>query len=249
MATRAPILRTEGPFLEQALEVLARGGLIISPTVTNYNLICDATHAAAIDRVFEVKRRSQLGPLGVGVPTPADIPTYVRIPAGFPLAAFTALLPGEINFIFEKKYPFPPQLTCGFPTLAISVSSHRDLGRLIARYGKPIAATSANISGQGNIFVPLDKAVEDLGDEVDLILDGGPTVAQAYGEHPGRVNTVVDFTLGKPWLVREGWVPLARVLEQFPNLDTDTEAYQRSFRARAERIAAERAAAGDGGGR
>ncbi len=245
--TRAPIVRTDGPFLERTLEVLASGGLVISPTVTNYNLICDATHAGAIDRVFEVKRRSQLGPLGVGVPTPADIPTYVKIPDDFPLAAFDALLPGEINFIFEKKYPFPPQLTCGFPTLAVSVSSHPDLGRLIERYGKPIAATSANISGQGNIFVPLEKAIEDLADEVDLILDGGPTVAQAFGDHPGRVNTVVDFTLGKPWLVREGWVPLARVLEYFPTLDTDTEAYKRSFRERAERVAAERATARDDG--
>lgn len=243
---RAPILATSGPFLEQTLAVLADGGLVISPTVTNYNLICDATNPAAIDRVFAVKRRGQLGPLGVGVPTPADIPAYVEIPEGFPLAAFDALLPGEINFIFEKKYPFPPQLTCGFPTLAISVSSHVDLGPLIARYGKPIAATSANISGQGNIFVPLEKAIEDLGDEVDLILDGGPTVAQAYGEHPGRVNTVVDFTMGRPWLVRAGWVPLERVLEHFPDLDTDTEAYKRSFQERARRLEAERTR-GEGG--
>jgi L-threonylcarbamoyladenylate synthase len=233
MMARAPILETNGPFIEQTLEVLARGGLVISPTVTNYNLICDATNPAAIDRVFEVKRRGQLGPLGVGVPRPADIPTYVHLPEGFPLTAFEALLPGEINFIFTQKYPFPPQLTCGFPTLAISVSSHRDLGEIIARYGKPIAATSANISGQGNIFVPVEKAIEDLGDEVDLILDGGPTVAQAHGEHPNRVNTVVDFTLGRPWLVRAGWVPVERVLEHFPDLDTDTEAYQRSFRERA----------------
>lgn len=228
----APIVKTSEPFLERTLEVLAGGGLVISPSVTNYILVCDALNEAAVKRVFEVKQRSQAGPLAVAVPTAASVPTYVHLPDGFPEGALDALFPGEISLIFNLKYPFPPELTRGLSTLAINVSSDHVFGRVVREYGKPLAGTSANISGQGNIFVSLEKAIADIGDKVDLILDGGPTVAQASEEHPNRVNTIIDFTLGDPWLVREGWVPVERVRELFPNLNTDVEGYRRAFRER-----------------
>lgn len=235
MTKQAPIVKTDGPFLEDTLRVLERGGLVISPSATNYILICDATSERAVDRVFEVKQRTQYGPLGIGVPRAADVPIYADIPEGFPPGALEALFPGEINLIFHRKYPFPPRLTCGLPTLSVNVSSDPVFGQIALHYGKPLGGTSANLSGQGNIFVPLEKAVADLGDKVDLILDGGPTVAAAYEAHPNRSNTIVDFTLGDPWLVREGWVPLARVREFFPNLNTDVESYKRLLRERVQR--------------
>jgi L-threonylcarbamoyladenylate synthase len=236
MTERAPILKTDGPFLEETLRVLERGGLVISPSTTNYILICDATNERAVDRVFEVKQRTQYGPLGIGVPRAADVPTYVEIPEGFPRGALEALFPGEINLIFRCKYPFPPRLTVGLPTLSVNVSPDPVFGQIALRFGKPLGGTSANISGQGNIFVPIEKAIADLGDKVDLILDGGPTVVAAFDAHPNRSNTIVDFTLGDPWLVREGWVPLARVREFFPNLNTDVEGYKRLLRERVQRL-------------
>ncbi len=234
MPQNIPVLKTSEPFLERTLEVLDRGGLVISPTVTNYILICDATNEEAVRRVFEVKKRRQSGPLCVAVPRVVDIPVHAQLPEGFPLKALDALLPGEINFIFRHRNQFPRQLVSGLPTMAVTVSSDRDFGLIAREYGRPLAGTSANISGQGNIFVSLDKARRDIGDKVDLILDGGPTIAQAYAEHKDRVNTVVDFTLGRPWLVREGWVPTARLLELFPDLNTDTEAYAEQFRQRVQ---------------
>lgn len=238
MTNHAPILKTDGPFLDETLRVLERGGLVISPSTTNYILICDATNERAVDRVFDVKQRTQYGPLGIGVPRAADVPLYVDIPEGFPQGALEALFPGEINLIFRRKYPFPPRLTCGLPTLSVNVSSDPVFGQIALRYGKPLGGTSANISGQGNIFVPLEKAVADLGDKVDLILDGGPTVVAAFKAHPHRSNTIVDLTLGAPWLVREGWVPLSRVLELFPNLNTDMDGYKRLLRERVQQAAA-----------
>jgi L-threonylcarbamoyladenylate synthase len=235
MTTHAPILDTSGQFIEQTLDVLACGGLIISPSVTNYILICDATNQKAVERIFEVKQRSQTGPLCISAPSASHIGMYVELPTGFSHEALEALFPGEINMIFNRKYPFPSALTCGLSTLAVNVSSDRDFGLIASRYGKPLAGTSANISGQGNIFVSLDKAIADIGAKVDLILDGGPTVAQAYENHIHRVNTIIDFTLGEPWLVREGWVPISRILEFFPNLNTDVEGYRRQFRERIQK--------------
>jgi L-threonylcarbamoyladenylate synthase len=88
----------------------------------------------------------------------------------------------------------------------------------------PIAATSANLSGQGDIFVPLTKAIEDIGHLVDLIVDGGPTEAEIAGTGD-RVNTIVDLTFDVPWLVRKGWVAAEKLRAYLPDLVEDPRAY------------------------
>ncbi|WP_259782105.1 L-threonylcarbamoyladenylate synthase [Aestuariispira ectoiniformans] len=236
MPDTTPILSTSGPFLERAVQVLSEGGLVITPSVTNYILVCDATNRDAVRRVFDVKKRRQTGPLSVALPDTSDIGQYVHIPDWVSQYALDSLFPGEIAMIFRHKYPFPRELVSGLPTLAITISSDRNFGPLVKEYGKPLAGTSANISGQGNIFVSLDKAMEDIGDKVDLILDGGPTVAQAFAEHTDRVNTLVDFTQGEPWLVRKGWVPVEKIQQFFPNLNLDTDAYSAGFEERVNSV-------------
>ncbi|MFL6651072.1 MAG: L-threonylcarbamoyladenylate synthase [Sulfurifustaceae bacterium] len=231
MARIAPILRYTDGYLPVALEVLGRGGLVISPTTTNYNLICDATNEDAVERVFQVKRRTKFGPLPVSLPYPEVAPRYVDIPDWFDVGILRAMLPGEISFIFRQKYPFPDRLTCGLGSVAISCTTHPVFRSMVIGLNRPIAATSANLSGQGNIFVPLDKAIADIGAEVDLIIDAGPTAAEIAGSGD-RVNTIIDLTFDVPYLVRPGWVPLDQVRKFFPNLNTDIEAYQRELRRR-----------------
>ena len=135
MTKQARIVKTEGSFLEDTRQVLESGGLVISPSTTNYILICDATSERAVDRVFEVKQRTQYGPLGIGLPRAADVPTYVELPEGFPREALDALFPGEINFIFKCKYPFPTRLTSGLPT------RKEDLTQSMATFPPPTTTT------------------------------------------------------------------------------------------------------------
>lgn len=229
LVTKRPrIIKTTEPFVDVAIEVYKKGGVIICPSTTNYILTCDATNAAALDRIFEIKRRNrQTAPLCIALPDIQALPKYVKLPEKFPAEAVSKLLPGEMVLIFEPNYDFPKQLFANFKTLGVTVSPDRDFGRLVAAYGKPLAGTSANISGQGNVFVSLDKALSDIGDEVDLVLDGGPTMAEAFVDHKDRVNTIVDLTQGgRPWLVRKGFVPTEKVQEIFPDLDTDVDAYK-----------------------
>jgi L-threonylcarbamoyladenylate synthase len=221
----APIVKSNLDYLPRAIEVLKRGGLVISPTTTNYNLVCDATNAAAVSRVFAVKQRVKFGPLPVSLPHPSVAARYVELPDWFDPAVLDALLPGEISFVFRQKFPFPDQLTCGLHSVAISCTTHPVFRTLTVGLNGPIAATSANLSGQGNIFVPLAKAIEDIGDLVDLIIDAGPTAAELAGGGD-RVNTIVDLTFDRPYLVRAGWVGLDTVQAYFPALVTDTAHYQ-----------------------
>lgn len=227
------IFKASDSYLEPALEVLRRGGIIISPTTTNYNILCNAANAKAVARVFEVKQRTKLGPLPVSMPYPHYADRYVYLPEWFDRRILEKLLPGEISFVFWQKYPFPDQLTCGLKTVAVSVTTNPVMRSIVKGMDGPVAATSANKSGQPSVFVSLEKAIADLGDEVDLIIDAGPTEAEAAEWHPDRVNTIIDLTLDKPWLVRKGWVSLEQALKFFPNLETDIHAYRELLMKRA----------------
>ena len=230
----APVVAGSDVAVHQAAAVLRDGGLVIAPTATNYNLICDARNAQAISRVFAVKRRVKLGPLPVSLPYPRDIPSYVHVPGSFDGRAFDDLLPGEVSFIFWQKHPFPDELTCGLHTVAVSCTSHPVFRGIVKGSGGPVAATSANISGQGNVFVDLDKAIRELGDEVDLVVDAGPTEAQAHPEHGNRVNTIVDMTFDPPQLCREGWVPVEKIRRFIPALTIDLAGYKQILAQRAK---------------
>lgn len=232
----APVLKAGPAATDEAIAVVRRGGLVITPTATNYNLICDATNAAAVERVFQVKRRVKMGPLPVSLPYPADLVEYGEVPPSFDARAFDALLPGEVSFIFRQRYPFPDQLTCGLRTVALSVTSDPTMRSIVVGVG-PTAATSANLSGQGNIFVTLDKAIADVGGEVDLIIDAGPTASESATDHPDRVNTIVDLTFDPPFLARRGWVSTEALEPWVPELVFDPARYQQEL---AERAAATR---------
>lgn len=221
----APIVKA-GEHLAPAVEVLKGGGLVISPTTTNYNILCDATNPDAVARVFQVKERVKVAPLPVSLPEPSMIPTYVEVPDGFDTAIFDAMLPGEVSFVFWQRYPFPDQLTCGLHTVAVSVTTHPVMRSMVVGLGGPIAATSANVSGQGNVFIPLARAVEEVGDRVDLVVDAGATAAELAPDHANRVNTIVDLTFDKPRLVRPGWVSLDEVRKYLPEVDDDLDAYK-----------------------
>lgn len=235
----APIVRPDQEGMSRAVEILLAGGLVITPTVTNYNLVGDATNRATVERIFEVKKRAKLGPLPVSLPSPEAIRHYVEVPESFPEGALEALLPGEVSFVFRQRYPFPDRLTCGLRTVAVSVTSDRVFRSLVVGAHRPIAATSANLSGQGDIHVDLAKAVSDIGEGVDLVIDAGPTEASASPEHRHRVNTIVDFTFGEPHLCRRGWVPTDALRVWFPSLVEDEESYRDLLAKRAALSATE----------
>ncbi len=236
------ILSATPAHIERAVRAMREGGIIVSPTITNYCLLCDATNPEAVEKVFAAKKRVKLGPLPVQIADPARIREYVVLPEGQQRRAVEAMLPGEICFILPQLYPFCERLTCGLGTIAISSTTHPVFRAVLEAFAGPVAATSANISGQGDIHVSLEKAACDLGEQVDIYLDDGPTSAgQAAGSR--SMNTIVDLTFEKPMMVREGWVPTDEVREHLPDLIVDTDLYKSLL---AERAAARKERAHNG---
>jgi L-threonylcarbamoyladenylate synthase len=180
--------------LEISKTILLTGGLVAFPTDTVYGLGCLVHNNKAIDRLYEVKERSQSKAIAVLIGDLADLQQLtVSVP---PLAASLAqrFWPGALTLIFPI-HPDLPQNLSPFPTIGIRMPDHsfaRDLLRLMG----PLATTSANISGKENPTTA-EEVFTQLDGRIELILDGGKT--------PGGVpSTVVDCTTPEPRILRTG---------------------------------------------
>lgn len=179
--------------------VLRDGGLVAFPTETVYGLGADATNDRAVARIFEAKQRPQFNPLIAHVSTPEEAWDHVqRTPAGRALAA--AFWPGPLTLVLPRRSDCRLSLlsSAGLETAAIRSPSHAGARALLAAVGRPVAAPSANRSGQLSPTTAAHVA-RSLGDRVDLILDGGPCPV-------GVESTVVDASISPPALLRPGGV-------------------------------------------
>jgi L-threonylcarbamoyladenylate synthase len=228
------ILEESPQALDDAAKVLNDGGIMIVPSRTNYALICDAKNADAIERVFTAKRRTKFGPLTLAISSIAATKDYVAFPETFGIAQLQEIWPDEVSFIFDLTYPFPPKMTMGAKTVAVMRQHDCALNRLLDVYDRPVALTSANLSGQGNIVVTREKAIEDLSTEVDLVLvnDRTDEVADVTADGLNPSNTIVDFTFGTPYLVRNGAMAAKDLLPWIPDLVMDTELYKEALAKR-----------------
>jgi len=174
-----------------------------------------------------MKKRESLSPLTLFLGDSMEFPQYAYTT---PLAEFIAkrMWPGKISFICWQKPTTPNFVTRGFGTVACTLHEnavHREIAHLV---GTPLAGTSANLSGTGN--VPLvDKAIEHLGEQVDLIIDVGPSEVN-------DANTIIDLTFNKPMLARAGAYPVREILKYLPDLiiDKNTEEYKELAKQRVE---------------
>ncbi|NLV78855.1 MAG: hypothetical protein GXY65_05830 [Rhodococcus sp.] len=218
---------------EYALELLARDGVIVAPSVTNYGVFCSAHSATGIARIFEMKERTKFGPLTLGIGSPYEAREYAHIPDGFSDDLIASLLLGMTTAVFFKAgraHDFPEQMTMGAPTVGLFCHGESPMYEIGRDFG-PIALTSSNISGTGGAQVSREQAIEDLGRHVDLVIDGGPIGwDDAAGEF--QSNTVVDFSFDPPHLVRTGRFPTRHLKELFPTLVTDPGAYHASLTER-----------------
>ncbi len=193
--------------VQRAVDILRGGGLVAYPTETVYGLAALPDNEQAVARLFEAKRRNP------GQPTPLLIASEEMVPA---IAAsvsdeaqvlMAAFWPGALTIILAKAQTFR-SLAVG-ETVGLRVPDHplpRELSRLL---GSPITGTSANIAG-GPEPLTADDVLSQLGDAVDLVIDGGRCPG-------GRPSTVVDCTTSPPRIVRQGAISeteLWRVLDE-----------------------------------
>ena len=169
----------------RAAQVLREGGLIGMPTETVYGLGADAGNAQAVARIFSAKRRPADHPLIVHIHRPAQIRQWAR---DVPTAAWQlaeAFWPGPLTLVLPRMPGVLDVVTGGLDTVALRVPSHPLALDLLAQFGGGVAAPSANRHGRVSPTTA-QHVRSELGDAVDLLLDGGSC-------RVGIESTIVDF--------------------------------------------------------
>ncbi|MDE2059082.1 MAG: threonylcarbamoyl-AMP synthase [candidate division NC10 bacterium] len=188
----------------RAVLVLRKGGLVAFPTDTLYALGADASNPLAVRRVFVAKGRSLRSPIPLLV---ADLMMATRLVGELPEAAVRLAeryWPGPLTLIVRAPRGICTLLTAGTGRIGLRAPDAAVALTLIRQFGGPVTGTSANRSRDKD---PLDahEVLRQLGDQVDLVLDGGPVA----GRSP---STVVDVTVSPPVIVRRGPVRQEEIL-------------------------------------
>ena len=191
---------------EIAQEVLQAGGVIAIPTDTVYGIACLVNKRDGIQRLYAIKERELIKAIPVLIGT---LEQTSSITASFPSAEYALsqhFWPGALTLVMNKNPDLPFELT-SYPTVGVRMPDHDWLRSLLLSCG-PLAATSANISGQPSLPTA-QEVLNELNDRVALLIDGGTCAG-------GIPSTVIDCTLTPVKVLREGGIPesaIRRVLE------------------------------------
>jgi L-threonylcarbamoyladenylate synthase len=133
--------------VEQCLEVIRKGGVILYPTDTIWGLGCDATNPEAVQRIYKIKQREDTKSLIILVAGERDILHYVAAP-DLSVFDFIEKQKRPTTVIFENAIGLPHNLVAQDGSIAIRIVQDEFCRHLIKRLRKPLVSTSANVSGQ-----------------------------------------------------------------------------------------------------
>jgi L-threonylcarbamoyladenylate synthase len=191
------------PEVRRAAEILRAGGLVAFPTETVYGLGADASNAAAVARLYRVKGR------------PIDHPVIIHFDSFERALAWARDVPREARILAERFWPGPltlilkgsemarPFVTGGQASVGIRVPSHPVALELLKAFGGGVAAPSANRFGHVSP-TSAEHVREDLGADVDLVLEGGPSEV-------GIESTIVDLSRDGFSVLRPGRISAQQI--------------------------------------
>ncbi|MDD5644526.1 MAG: L-threonylcarbamoyladenylate synthase [bacterium] len=181
--------------VSEAAKVIKAGGIVAFPTETVYGLGADAGNADAVDRLYKIKGREKKKPFTNLIASAGQIDSACEVneEAGKIIREFW---PGPVTMLFKS-----PSGKQGY-----RVPSHKIALTLLRECGRVLAAPSANPSGSEN---PRDaRTVKNyFNGKIDLLIDGGTAEL-------GAESTIIDFSSGKPFMLRKGAVSAAEIREK-----------------------------------
>lgn len=189
--------------LEEAAEILKSGGLVVYPTETVYGIGACVFDQVAIKKLYKAKDRPFDMPLSVAVHDKNAVSTVAEMNPRLEKLV-DAFMPGPLTVITKKNRIVPDIVTSMSQKVGIRIPDH-PVARELARLVGPIVATSANKhSNPDATNVP--DALRDLGDEVDLYIDCGPSPT-------GKPSTIVWMDGDEIEIIRQGEITHEQIIE------------------------------------
>lgn len=158
--------------MNNIVEIIKRGGLVIIPTDTVYGIIGDATNEDTIRRVFEIKKRDFNKPLLMLVNSVDMLENYVSNVSDLEYKIIDEYWPGPLTIVFKKNDNVSDLLTARKDTIGVRYPNNKMLLDIISKVGRPLLSTSVNISGNPNI-TDVKNIEDEIANSVDFIMDGG----------------------------------------------------------------------------
>lgn len=197
-----------------AADVIRRGGLVALPTETVYGLGANAWDGEAVARIFAAKERPAFDPLIVHLP---DIAAIQQVATFIPPRAqrlADVFWPGPLTLVLPKQPAVSDLVTSGLPTVGVRIPAHPLMQSVLNLAGVPVAAPSANRFGRLSPTTA-EHVRDQLGDRIDLILDGGPCPV-------GVESTIVFIDGDAATILRPGGLSLEAIAALLGPVDVAT---------------------------
>lgn len=182
--------------LEKVAISIKNGGLVLFPTETVYGIGTNGLDEAAIEKLYEVKKRNKKNPINLLVDSLTMIETITHDISPLEYKLMGAFFPGPFTIILKKKPIIPDIVTANSDLVGIRMPSNDIAKRLVELASVPIAAPSANISGKPS-GTNLKDIINEFSDYLDFVIDGGKSKI-------GMESTIVRVIDNVPHVLRPG---------------------------------------------
>jgi L-threonylcarbamoyladenylate synthase len=182
--------------IKRARHLLREGEAVAFPTDTVYGVGANAFERFAVQQIFALKKRPPDKALPVFIAQVHDLNLVARKVPNQAWLLLQQFWPGALTVVLPKVAALPDEVTAGGDTVAVRIPDHPVCLDLVAQVGRPLAVTSANISGQPTPATAQGVA-QQLGPALPLVLDGGPSPS-------AQPSTIIDLSVSPPRLLRQG---------------------------------------------
>jgi L-threonylcarbamoyladenylate synthase len=189
--------------IQHAVDLLREGRLVAFPTETVYGLGGDACNSEAVAKIFAAKGRPADHPVIVHIAEASQMQDWAADVPETAIHLAEAFWPGPLTIILNKKAEVPLAVTGGQETVALRIPANPVALQVLHAFGGGIAAPSANRFGRISP-TQAEHVAEELGDSVDLILDGGACTI-------GVESTILDLTDEHPTILRPGRITRSQI--------------------------------------
>ena len=193
-------------------EILENGGVVILPTETVYGLFAQAMNEAAVEHVYQLKRRPKDKAMNLNVADLETILAFSKNQPSYLKTLYEAFLPGPLTIILQANDRVPAWINSGLSTIGFRIPNHPKTLELIQQTG-PLIGPSANISGResGKIFADIKT---QFNNEVTGLADDAALT--------GVDSTILDLSGETARILRQGAITKAELLAVAPELSFES---------------------------